>query len=84
MKLNNFSIKDANFIKFKPYQFQPRCISYIKCLENTPTKNLNFQRLKKYDAIFFSIFKRCCIFLHLKKWPYFEISTIDEVIFFRE
>ena len=29
IKLNNFSIKDANFMKFKPYQFQPRCISYI-------------------------------------------------------
>ena len=30
MKLNNFSINDANFMKFKPYQFQPRCISYIQ------------------------------------------------------
>ena len=29
IKLNNFAIKDANFMKFKPYQFQPRCISYI-------------------------------------------------------
>ena len=29
IKLNNFSIKDANFMKFKPYQFQPKSISYI-------------------------------------------------------
>ena len=40
------------------------------------------KRLKKYDAIFFSIFKRCCI--SLQKWPYFEISMIDEVFFLRE
>ena len=49
-----------------------------------PTKNLDFQRLKKYDAILFSVFNWCCIFYTLQKWPYFEISMIDEVFFLRE
>ena len=60
IKLNNFSISNAMFMKHEPYQFQPRHISFYKCSENTSSKNLIFSQLKKGD-IFFSIFKRCYI-----------------------
>ena len=34
--------------------------------------------------LFSQFLRGVAFFLHLKKWPYFEISTIDEVIFLRE
>ena len=53
-------------MKLEPNPFQARCISYVKCLENTFSKILFFQRLKKNEAIFFSILRGVAFFTPYK------------------